>query len=101
MKQFDAKQLREAKACADVGGQGLHVYQYPVTGLPGAPAVFNREAAAGRPWAHLFDADADRLRKTARRLGVQAVFIQHQGTSDQHVDLCGAPLRRAIAECAL
>jgi hypothetical protein len=53
---------------------------------------------ARRPWAHLFDQDADRCEATARRLGVRVVVVHGRGTEVQHVDLCGKPLARAMAE---
>jgi hypothetical protein len=49
-----------------------------------------------RPWAHLFDQDARRLAATARALGVRVVVVSHEGTPFQHIDLCAAPLQRAI-----
>jgi hypothetical protein len=30
---------------------------------------------------------------------VRVVVIEHRGEDDQHIDLCGAPLRRALAQC--
>ncbi len=46
--------------------------------------------------AHLFDQNTVRLVATARRLGVHVLKIDHQGTPNQHIDLCLGPLRRAI-----
>ncbi len=91
----------EARAYAIEGGQALHVWRPPSTGWSSNdPAVFRRAASAGRPWAHLFDLDRDRLRRTAWRLGVRRVVL-HGGRRGRpvHVDLCGKPLERAIAEC--
>lgn len=47
------------------------------------------------PIAHLFDQDIDRLRKTAKMLGVRVVKVEHEGTYKQHVNLCSNPLERA------
>lgn len=84
------------------GGQALHVWE---------PTPEERAAFASRPkglpacfarsklWCHLFDQDEARLRATVRRLGVRVVVVEHRRTEYQHVDLCGGPLARAIAEC--
>jgi hypothetical protein len=99
MKLFLTLQIRDAKAYAAAGGQALHVFNFGRQGWLGAPAVFQRHAAAGRPWGHLFDQDRERVIATARRLGVKRIVVHHPGTPQQHVDLCGKPLNVAIAEC--
>ena len=58
------------------------------------PGCFKRTVV----WAHLMDMDAERLEKTARRLGVRNVVVSSRGGRNQHVDLCGRPLEKAIAE---
>ena len=60
----------------------------------GGPACFRR----AKEFAHLFDQDAERLVATARRLGVRRVVVSRRGQPQQHVDLCGGPLRKAVAE---
>lgn len=87
--------VREAKAEAAAGGQGLHVYSAMPTRFPSAPAVFKRHPE----WAHLFDQDLERLVATARRLGVRVIKVDREGEPGQHIDLCGAPLARARQAC--
>lgn len=58
-----------------------------------APSCFEQSPV----WGKLYDQDAQRLVNMARGLGVNRVVIHHQGASRQHVDLCGEPLRRAMA----
>ncbi|EGJ50275.1 hypothetical protein [Desulfocurvibacter africanus] len=93
MKLFAHREVKEAKAHALAGGQALHVWTPPAAGWPGAPTCFQRS----RQWAHLFDQDKARLEATARRLGVRKIVIHGDGAG-QHVDLCGAPLKKAMIE---
>lgn len=95
IKTFEDREVREAIAYASAGGQAVHLHQ---TCGPGAPACFRRDVAAGKDIAHLFDQDADRLVTTVRRLGVRVVVVEREGTDRQHVDLCGRPLERLLAE---
>lgn len=104
MKLFGAMEIQEAYDWSRAGGQALHVW-YPCRGVASlfwdasrAPGCFVREAKAGRAWAHLFDQDHERLIETARRLGVNVILVSNEGTHKQHVDLCGRPLERAVAE---
>jgi hypothetical protein len=99
MKLFAHREIREARAYAEAGGQALHAWDPPRdeqgrNNWPGAPTCFRRSGQ----WGHLFDMDTDRLIATARRLGVRAIMIHGQGAR-QHVDLCGQPLAKAIREC--
>ncbi len=103
MKLFTAMQIREAIAFAKAGGQALHVWQ-PMAGVnhffwdeSAAPECFRKAARSGKPFAHLFDQDVERLRDTARTLGVNVIKVDRPGEDRQHVDLCGRPLDRAIA----
>jgi len=98
MRRFEHRQIREAKAYAAEGCQALHVWQGSAD-WPEAPRVFREAAARGEQWAHLLDQDADRLRRTARQLGVRRILVSHEGTPRQHIDLCGEPLRRALQLC--
>ena len=100
MRLFAHGQIREAKAHAAAGGQALHLWNPGQGGWPGAPAVFNRAAGQGKPWGHLFDHNRLRLVRTARQLGVRIVVVANQGEPGQHVDLCGRPLQKAIAEAS-
>lgn len=92
MKRFERREIREALRCAGQGGQALHVFL--ALKMP-APSCFRRSLQ----WGHLFDQDAERVEKTARRLGVRKVVVHHRDTPKQHVDLCGKPLERAIRSC--
>ena len=58
------------------------------------PGCFQRS----KRWAHLFGEDAGALERKARSLGVRRVVVSRRGQRGQHVDLCGKPLERAIAE---
>ena len=64
---------------------------------PKAPRCFKEAIARGEKIAHLFDLDTERLSKTARALGVRVCFIDGRGTPRQHIDLCGMPLKKALA----
>ncbi len=94
MKFFPQDKIHEARAYAMAGGQALHVCSSSFVG-PNAPDCFKR----GKEFAHLLDQNLDRLKFTARRLGVRIVFIDREGSDSQHVDLCGAPLERAKKMC--
>lgn len=90
MKQFDQREVREAIAHAKSGGQALHVFA-AINGMP-APNCFCKSPN----WAHLFDQDEDRLRNTAKQLGIKRIFVHQPGTEKQHIDICGKVLQRAI-----
>lgn len=98
MRKFAAIQVDEARRHALDGGQALHLHRI-IGNRAKAPACFVRAVDRGEDIAHLFDQDEMRLVKTARRLGVRVILVERPGTPSQHIDLCGAPLRRAIAEC--
>lgn len=92
MKLFKQREVREAIAYAQAGGQALHLFK-AMPNMP-APRVFG----AYPLWGHLIDYDEARLVETARRLGVRKIVVGRKGRRGQHVDLCGAPLERAIRE---
>lgn len=97
MKIFhDVSGARAAMDFAAAGGQALHVFDSTwatrVRPLRGAFRIYG-------VYAHLMDNDRDRLIKTARMLGVRKIVVDRVGRRGQHVDLCGAPLNRAIAQC--
>jgi len=98
MRHFTQGQVREALAFAAAGGQALHTHRV-IPYRAGAPRCFLAAVDRGEDIAHLIDHDMDRLRATARRLGLRRVYIDRQGRPGQHVDLCGGPLRRALAMC--
>ena len=95
MKAFSARELWEAIEHAVQGNQALHLHSILTAD---APSCFVAAVNRGEPIAHLFDQKVERLTATARRLGVRVIVIEHQNTDRQHIDLCGAPLRKAIAE---
>jgi hypothetical protein len=96
MKHFTTLELPKALAYAAAGGQALHTHRI-IVNPAAAPRCFVRAVERGQDIAHLFDLDTERLKATAAHLGVKVLFIDKEGTSSQHIDLCGAPLRRAMA----
>lgn len=96
MKRFEEREIWEARDHALGGGQALHCH-FQLGSSP--PACFRRDVNAGKAIGHLFDQDRDRLEKTARRLGVRVVVVERVGQPLQHVDLCGRPMAKALAEC--
>lgn len=97
MRLFEAKEISEAIYWVLRGGQSLHLHTF-IADRVKAPRVFVQAVDRGEQIAHLFDRDRARLEETARRFGVRIVAVEREGTSRQHVDLCGGPLRKAIAE---
>jgi len=96
MKTFQAMYVEEAIEHAMGGGQALHLHRI-ICDRRKAPRCFVAAVDRGEFIAHLFDQDEARLIKTARQLGVRVIVVEREGTPRQHVDLCGAPLRKAIA----
>lgn len=95
MKAFSFGGIKEALEHAAAGGQALHLFDPRPFVRRSTPRCFRSAKEA----AHLFDADAERLEATAKRLGVRVVKIERRGQRrGQHVDLIGAPLRKAKAE---
>jgi hypothetical protein len=98
LRRFHHRLVRQAREWAELAeGLALHVW----TPTPaertaeGVPGCFRRSGL----WAHLFDQDGERLRRVARWTGVRVIVVEHAGTPRQHVDLCGAPLRKLLAQC--
>lgn len=89
MRKFEMKEIREAIAYSNRFGQALHIHT-----INTGHRLFKRYPVIG----HLFDLNKERLRKTAIRLGVRVIKIEHENTSKQHIDLCGKPFNRAVAE---
>lgn len=98
MKHFPMQEIEEAQGYAALGGQALHTHRIIVNRRT-APRCFLREVDAGRDIAHLFDRDVDRLKETALKLGVNIIVVEREGQLGQHIDLCGAPLRKALTQC--
>lgn len=97
MRNFEERDIWEARDYALHGGQALHCH-FQLGSTP--PRCFVRDVNAGKAIGHLFDQDIVRLKATARRLGVRVVVVERIGKPYQHVDLCGAPMAKATAECA-
>lgn len=98
MRHFTIMEIEEAYAYAVGGGQALHTHNI-IVNENNAPRCFVNAIRRGENIAHLFDLDKTRLVKTARSLGVRVVYIDNEDTTRQHIDLCGAPLRRALNLC--
>jgi hypothetical protein len=64
-----------------------------------SPLCFRVAVSRGEDIGHLFDKDESRLVATAKRLGVRVIAIDRRGQPGQHIDLCGGPMRKALAEC--
>lgn len=92
-KLFNWRELQEALQFAYDGGQALHL-------MPGKFVDKRKDAPEcfkGQPFfAHLFDQQTARLEATARALGVKKILVEKQGERQQHIDLCGEPLNKAI-----
>lgn len=97
MRGFLTREIRAAVGYSLAGGTALHLHTLGVG--KDAPAVFRAAVARGEWVAHLFDRDADRLRRMAVVLGVRVVVIDRAGQDAQHIDVCGTPLQRALLLC--
>lgn len=98
MKHFETREMFEALDYAKAGGQALHTHRI-IPDRAKAPRCFVAAVDRGEQIAHLFDLDTERLKTTARLLGVRVVHIDRAGTDRQHIDLCGKPLRTALLLC--
>ena len=98
MKAFKCLEVEEAVQYAADGGQALHLHRI-IVNPDKAPRCFVNAVKRGEDIAHLFDQDEARLVATVKRLGVKIVVVERRGTPKQHVDLCGAPLRKAKGLC--
>lgn len=94
MKVFDFREVKEAQEFAQYGGVALHLHSIC---FDHSPRCF-RDACWKRnePIAHLFDRDKERLWSTVKAVGVNVIAIQYTDREEQHVDVCGDPLRRLI-----
>src|SRR5262245_21440334 len=99
MRHFETLEIHEALAWAAAGNVALHTHRIIVDPRR-APQCFVRAVDRGEDIAHLFDLDTERLKATARKLGVRVIYVDRAGTKDQHIDLCGTPLKRALAMCS-
>ncbi len=92
MKVFTTREIGAARAHAVAGGQALHVMAGAWLSGRARPSCFR----INREFAHLFDCDHERLRETAKQLGVKDIMIDASSDRVAHVDLCGLPLRKAL-----
>lgn len=97
MRGFLPRDVRAAVGYALAGNQALHLHNVGVGDR--SPGVFRQAVGNGQWIAHLFDQDAARLIRTAKELGVRKIVVDRPGEPAQHVDLCGLPLARALAQC--
>lgn len=84
-RYFELMELREALAHAAAGGIAVHH-----TGMPFRKWPFT---------AHLFAPDTDALLDAVRSVGADPKWLQDAGTEDEHYDLMGGPLARAMRRC--
>lgn len=94
MKVFDELEIHEATRHAMNGRVALHLHNICFEQSPRCfrDACWKRYECIG----HLLDQNKDRLVERAKSLGVNVIFIDKQDTAFQHIDLCGAPLRKLI-----
>ena len=104
MRQFGRCELRATYDYAEkADGQALHLWRkgeaYSLLGVDPAIPHISPCFLLHNDFGHLIDMDPRRLRKTARDLGARRIKVSRQGRRGQHVDLCGKPLRLAVALC--
>lgn len=91
---FLERELEAAYQFAGGGGQALHIISGRYAYLrKDTPSCFKGRGEI----AHLFDQNEERLKRTARELGVRVLKVERTGQRGQHIDLCGGPLERARA----
>lgn len=95
MKVFSMKEVSESLNHSHLmGGMALHLHSIV---FDYSPRCF-KDAVRKRkePIAHLFDQNKERLWAKVKSVGVNVIFIHHTDREEQHVDLCGAPLKKLI-----
>lgn len=95
MKIFQRMQLHKAIEYAAGGGVAIHLHNIV---FPKSPKCFRDAVARGESIAHVFGQDRQQLVSIAKRMGVRVIVVERQGTSRQHVDMCGKPLKKLLAE---
>lgn len=95
MKTFTQREFKQAISYSMSGGVATHLHMIV---FPKSPKCFKKDVKAGVPIAHVFCQDAELLETIALKCGVHQVVIEHKGTSRQHVDMCGLPLKRLLKE---
>ena len=88
----ERKDYQQALADSANGKQSLFLHIW--YGDKRAPICFRGTNKIGK----LFDQNRERLIATAKRFGVRVIKVDHDGDAYQHIDLIGAPLKRAIEE---
>lgn len=91
---FQPLEVREARAHAMAGGIAVHLHKIV---FPHSPECFKRAVARGEYIAHVFCQDAKELERLGRSMGVRVIYIDKPGTDRQHIDMCGAPLKKLLA----
>ena len=91
LRAFRTLELNDAYKFASEGGAALHLHNI-IVNYQKAPKCFIRDVRAGKPIALV-------LNQLAKQLGVKVILIEHPGQRGQHIDLCGAPLVKALALC--
>lgn len=99
LRVFEFREIEEAVAYAAAGGFAVHLHRVIVNRAK-APRCFVQAVDRGEDIAHLFGQDEPALVALVRRLGVKVVVVERRGTPNQHVDLVGGPLRKAIEMAA-
>ena len=97
IRVFQQSEIHDARAFAAQSDDNVAVHLHRML-IPTAPACFVRDIRAGKPIAHVFCRNVTLLQQLARRLGVRIVKIDRPATASQHVDLCGRPLEKLLAE---
>lgn len=94
MKVFVQSDLHAAMTYARHGGLAIHLHFIV---FADSPQCFKRDVAAGLPIAHVFHSDSEFLRRLAKSIGINKVYIDREGSTRQHLDVCGTPLQRLLA----
>lgn len=90
---FQPAELHEAVAHALAGGIAIHLHKIV---FPHSPLCFRNAIKRGEFIAHVFGQDKGELDQLGRQMGVRVIYIDKADTPRQHLDMCGAPLRRLI-----
>jgi hypothetical protein len=93
-RHFKMREIREACAWAFAGGVAVHDTGFPYTWRGYGKSITYDHTC------HLFARGTPELIAAARRLGMNVRWIQKPGTADEHFDLFGSRLTRALALCA-
>lgn len=95
MKVFRVFELEEAREYSLSGDIAIHLHHIV---FPNSPKCFKNDVRVGLPIAHVMCQDIPTLLSLSRRLGINKIKVEGQGTPNQHVDFCGKPLRELMKE---